>query len=160
MTSTTPEPSPGPSKRRCSGFPRSPCRWRWITTSRSAGAIGRAPPRSSRRCIARAYDRLHDAAVYWNLNVPNVPLEHIRRHRGDAAGSQTHLRTHGRPRARRRDAILSSVGVTVRDRSRNARHRHRRSARGLRQLDAPVARPHRRIGARRAIVDRTGRPRD
>lgn len=37
---------------------------------RSAAAI-------VQRCIARAYDHLHDATVYWNLNVPNLPLEQI-----------------------------------------------------------------------------------
>ncbi|HZV76227.1 MAG TPA: 5'/3'-nucleotidase SurE [Candidatus Babeliales bacterium] len=30
------------------------------------------------RCIARAYQRLADATCYWNLNVPNRPLEQIR----------------------------------------------------------------------------------
>ena len=30
-----------------------------------------------RRCIAQAYENLRDAACYWNLNVPNVPLERI-----------------------------------------------------------------------------------
>jgi 5'-nucleotidase len=30
-----------------------------------------------RRCIARAYDHLCGAACYWNLNVPNRPLEEI-----------------------------------------------------------------------------------
>jgi 5'-nucleotidase len=30
-----------------------------------------------RRCISQAYDHLHDAHLYWNLNVPNLPLELI-----------------------------------------------------------------------------------
>lgn len=30
-----------------------------------------------RRCIAQAFERLGDASRYWNLNVPNLPLELI-----------------------------------------------------------------------------------
>lgn len=30
-----------------------------------------------RRCITQAYDHLCDASCYWNLNVPNVPMEQI-----------------------------------------------------------------------------------
>jgi 5'-nucleotidase len=30
-----------------------------------------------RRCITQAYDHLCDAACYWNLNVPNLPIERI-----------------------------------------------------------------------------------
>ena len=30
-----------------------------------------------RRCVDEAFDELRDAASYWNLNVPNVPLERI-----------------------------------------------------------------------------------
>jgi 5'-nucleotidase len=32
----------------------------------------------TRRCIARAFDYLRDAASYWNLNIPNLPLSAIR----------------------------------------------------------------------------------
>jgi len=32
----------------------------------------------ARRCIAQAYERLRDSTCYWNLNVPNRPLEQIR----------------------------------------------------------------------------------
>jgi len=30
-----------------------------------------------RRCLTTAYDHLRDASCYWNLNVPNLPLEQI-----------------------------------------------------------------------------------
>jgi 5'-nucleotidase len=30
-----------------------------------------------RRCIARGYENLRDAASYWNLNVPNLPIHDI-----------------------------------------------------------------------------------
>ena len=30
-----------------------------------------------RRCIDEAFANLRDAAAYWNLNVPNLPLESI-----------------------------------------------------------------------------------
>lgn len=30
-----------------------------------------------RRCLASALHHLHDAACYWNLNVPNLPLDRI-----------------------------------------------------------------------------------
>jgi 5'-nucleotidase len=30
-----------------------------------------------RRCITQAYDHLCDAACYWNLDVPNLPIERI-----------------------------------------------------------------------------------
>jgi 5'-nucleotidase len=31
-----------------------------------------------RRCVARGFEELRDAASYWNLNVPNAPLADIR----------------------------------------------------------------------------------
>ncbi len=30
------------------------------------------------RCLSGAFDRIRDASCYWNLNVPNLPLEQIR----------------------------------------------------------------------------------
>jgi 5'-nucleotidase len=30
-----------------------------------------------RRCLDGAYDHLADVSCYWNLNVPNLPLERI-----------------------------------------------------------------------------------
>jgi 5'-nucleotidase len=30
-----------------------------------------------RRCISQAYENLRDTECYWNLNVPNLPLEQV-----------------------------------------------------------------------------------
>ncbi len=142
-TSTTPEPSRARSRRRCWGFRRSPFRSRWITSSRWHGVIGRAPRRSCGAALRQAFDALQRCERYWNLNVPNLPLEQIA---GIAVTRLGRKRICGRmvgQERRRRNALLSRVGVAVRNRSRNARHRHRRRARGLRQPDAADARSHR-----------------